>query len=99
MGEADFSQFMRLSNQLVNASENFARGENLTLVLIPTMSKDMDEQPKLAHKVVDVMDRTNRKICVTLLWYNVEKAWEFLCSSPNICKEQRGREVFNKLSM
>ena len=32
----------------------------------------MVEQPKLAHNVVDVVDRTNRKICVTLLRYNVD---------------------------
>ena len=73
MGEADFNQFMRLRNQLVNAAENFAREKNLTPVLIPTMSRDMDERLKLAHKVVDVVDRTNRKICVTLLRYNVDK--------------------------
>ena len=30
MREADFNQFMRLRNQLVNAAENFAREENLT---------------------------------------------------------------------
>ena len=73
MGEADFNQFMRLRNQLVNAAENFAREENLTPVLIPTMSKDMDEQLKLAHNVVDVVDRANKKICVTLLRYNLDK--------------------------
>ena len=73
MGEADFNQFLRLRNQLVNAAGNFAREESLTLVLIPTMSKDMDEQLNLAHKVVDVVDPANRKICVTLLRYNVEK--------------------------
>ena len=73
MGEPDFNQFMRLRNQLVNAGDNFAREENLTLVLIPTMSKDMDEQLKLAHKVVDVVDRANRTIFVTLLRYNVDK--------------------------
>ena len=33
----------------------------------------MDEQLKLAHKVVDVVDQANRKICVTLLRYNVDK--------------------------
>ena len=55
MGDEDFNQFMRLRNQLVNAAENFAREENLTPVLIPTMSKDRDEL-KLAHKVVDVVD-------------------------------------------
>ena len=73
MGEADFNQFMRLRNQLVNAAENFAREENLTPVLIPTISNDMDEQPKRAHKLVVVVDRANRKICVTLLRYNVDK--------------------------
>ena len=72
MREADFNQFMRLRNQLVNAAENFAREEILTPVLIPKMSRDMDEQLKLAHKVVDVVDRMNRKICVTLLRYNVD---------------------------
>ena len=64
---------MRLRNQLVNAAENVTSGENLTPVLIPTMSRDMDEQLKLAHKVVDVVDRANRKICVTLLRCNVDK--------------------------
>ena len=73
MGGADFSRFMTLRNQLVNSAENFAIPENLTPVLIPTMSKDMDEQLKLAHNVVDVVDETNRKICVTLLRYNVDK--------------------------
>ena len=38
MGEAVFNQFMRLRNQLVIAAENFDREENLTPVLIPTMS-------------------------------------------------------------
>ena len=37
------------------------------------MSKDMDEQLILAHKVVHVVDRANRMICVTLLWDNVDK--------------------------
>ena len=73
MGEADFNQFVRLRNQLVIAAENFAREENLTPVLIPTMSKVMHEQLKLAHKVVDVVDRANRMICVTLLRYKVDK--------------------------
>ena len=61
MGEADFNEFMQLKNQLVNATENCAREENLTPVLIPTMSKDMDEQLKLAQKVVDVVDRGKQK--------------------------------------
>ena len=37
------------------------------------MSKDLDELLKLANKVVDVADRANRKICVTLLRYSADK--------------------------
>ena len=33
----------------------------------------MDEQLKLAHKLVDVVDRANKKICVTLVRYNMYK--------------------------
>ena len=77
MGEADFNQFMRLRNQLVNAAENFAREEILTPVLEPTMFKDMDEQLKLAHKVVDVVYRANRTIGVTLLLFKVDKPESF----------------------
>ena len=73
IGEVDFNQFLRLRNQLVNATEIFAREEILTPVLIPTMSRDMDDQLELAHNVVDVVDQPNRKICVSLLRYNVDK--------------------------
>ena len=33
----------------------------------------MEEPLKLTHKVVEVVDRPHRKICVTMLRYNVEK--------------------------
>ena len=32
----------------------------------------MEEQLKLVHEVIDVVDRPNRKICVTLLRYKVD---------------------------
>ena len=37
MGEADFNRFILLRNQLVIATENFAREGNLSAVLIPTL--------------------------------------------------------------
>ena len=52
MGEEDFKQFVRLRNQLIIAAKNIGREENLSPVLIPTMSKNMDEQLKLAHKLL-----------------------------------------------
>ena len=72
MGEADFNQFIRRRNQLVVAADNFPREENLSPVLQSTLSKDMEEQLKLVHKVIDVVDRSNRKICVTMLRYKVD---------------------------
>ena len=77
VGEADFNQFMQLRKQLVIIVENFAREENLSPVLIPTMSKDIDEQLKLAHNAVEVVARANRKICVSLVWYNRDKPENF----------------------
>ena len=73
VGESEFNQFMRLRNQLVNAAWNVAREEKLPPVLIPIMSRDMDDQLKLAHKVFEIVDRANRKIWLTLLRYNVDK--------------------------
>ena len=41
-------------------------------VLQSTLSKDMEELLKLVHKVIDVVDRPNRRICVTLLRYKAD---------------------------
>ena len=73
MGEADFNQFIRQRNQLVVAADNFLREKNLSPVLQYTLSKDIEEQLKLVHKVIDVVDRPSRRICVTLLRYKVDK--------------------------
>ena len=72
MGEADFNQFIRQRNQLVVAADNLLREQNLSPVFQSTLSKDMEEQLKLVHKVIDVLDRPNRKICLTLLRYKVD---------------------------
>ena len=40
---------------------------------VKLLGKDMEEQVKLKHKVVEVVDRPHRKVCVTMLRYNVEK--------------------------
>ena len=72
MGEADFKQFIRQKSQLVLAADNFLREQNLLPVLQSTLSKDMEEQLKLVHKVIDVVDCPNRRICVTLLRYKVD---------------------------
>ena len=69
MGETDFNQFIRQKDQLVVAPDNFLREQNLSPLLQSTLSKDMQEQLKLVHKVIEVVDRPNRRICVTLLRY------------------------------
>ena len=72
MGEADFHQFIRQRNQLVVAADNFLREQYLPPVLQSTLCKDMEEQLKIFHKVIDVVDLPNRKICVTLLRYKAD---------------------------
>ena len=72
MGEADFNQFIRQRNQLVVAADNFLREESLSPVLQSTQCKDMEEQLKLFYKVIDVVDRSKRRICVTLLRYKAD---------------------------
>ena len=74
MGEADFNQFVRQRNQQAVAADNFLREQNLQPVLQSKLSKDMEEQLKLVHKVIDVVDRPNRRICVTLLRYKVNNS-------------------------
>ena len=63
MRESDFNQFMRLRAQLVTAVGKFGREQTLFPIQMPKMSKDTHEQHKLTHRVVDVVDRPNRKIC------------------------------------
>ena len=77
-------------------AESFAREENLTPLLIPTMSKDMDEQSKLAHKAVEVVERPNRKICVTLLRYNVDKL-ESSCAQVRLFARKKEDEKFQQV--
>ena len=72
-GEAYLIQFIWLRNQLVVAVRDFSKEEYMPLVQVKLLAKDMEEQPKFTRKVVEVVDRPHRKICVTMLRYNVEK--------------------------
>ena len=62
MGEADFIQFIRLRNQLVVAVRDFSKEENLPPVQVKLLAKDMQEQLKLTHKVVEVVDRPQKDL-------------------------------------
>ena len=67
MGEADFNHFIRLRNQLVVAVRDFSKEENLPPVQVKLLAKDKEKQLKLTFKVVEVVDRSHRKISVTML--------------------------------
>ena len=71
--DSDFNQFVQLRNQLLIAAKSIGGKQNLSPIQITTMSKDMDEQVKLFHRVVDVVDGPSTKICATMLQYNVDK--------------------------
>ena len=96
MGEVDFNQFIRQRNQLVVAADNFIREENLSPVLQSTLCKDMEEQLKLVHKVIDVVDCPNRMICLTLLRYkadNPDTSWAQVCLFGRKTEEEKFQQI------
>ena len=96
MGEADFIQLIRLRNQLVVAVRDFIKEEKLPPVQVKLPAKDMEEQLKLTHKVVEVVDRPLRKICVTMLRYNVEKP-ETSYVQVRLFGRRKDEENFNQI--
>ena len=71
--ESDFNQFLRVRNQMVIVAQNFGREQKISPLQIPALSKDIDQQPKLPHGVVDILDCPKGKLCATMLHYNVDK--------------------------
>ena len=96
MGETDFNQFTRLRNQLVVAVRNFSEEENLPVMPVKLLAKDTEEQLKLTHRVVEVVDRPHRKICVTMLRYNVEKP-ETSYVLVRLFAKRKDEENFNQI--
>ena len=96
MGEGDFNQFIRQRNQLIVAANNFLREQNLYPVLQCTLSKDMEEQLKLLHKVIDVADRPIRRICVTRLRYKVDNP-ETSYAQVRLYGRKKKEEKFQKI--
>ena len=96
MGEAIFIQFIRPRNQLVVAVRDFSKQENLPPVHVKLQAKDMEEQLKLSHKVVEVVDRPHRKMCVTMLRYNVEKP-ETSYVQVRLFGRRKDEEKFNQI--
>ena len=95
MGESDFNQFLCLRNQLVVAVRDVSKEENLPPVQVK-LAKDMEEQLKLTHKVVEFVDRPHRKICVTMLRYNVEKP-ETSYVQVRLFGRKKDEENFNQI--
>ena len=95
-GEADFIQFIRLRSQLVVAVRDFSKEENMSSDQVKLLAKDMEEQLKLAHRVVEVVDRPHRKTCATMLRYNVEKP-ETSCVQVRLFGRRKDEEKFNQI--
>ena len=94
--EAGSNQFIRLRNQLVVAVRDFSKEENLLPVQLKLLAKDMEEQLKLTHKFVEVVDWPHRKICVTMLRYNVEKP-EISYVQVRLFGRRKDEEKFNQV--
>ena len=60
------------------------------------MSKDTDERLKPTHKVVDIVDRANKKICLTVSRYVHDKRE---CSYPQVrcfASKQKDKNIQQK---
>ena len=93
MGEADFNQFIRQRNQLVVAADNFLREQKLSPVNQSTLSKDMEEQLNLVHKVIDVCGSPKQKDLRDTAAIQCGQPRDFLCSSLPIGMEEKGRKI------
>ena len=56
----------------------------------------MEEQLKLVHKVIDVVDCPNRRICVTLLRYKGDNP-EFSYSQVRLFGRKKEEEKFRQI--
>ena len=63
---------------------------------VKLLAKDMEEQLKLTHKVVEVVDRQHRRNCVTMLRYNVEKP-ETSYIQVRLFGRRKDEEKFNQI--
>ena len=67
------NQFIRQRNQLVVAADNISqRTKFVSSSSIYTIQRH-GGATELVHKVIDVLDRPNRRVSVTLLRYKVDK--------------------------
>ena len=95
MGEVDFNQFIRLRNQLVVAVRDFSKEENLPPVQVKLLAKDMEEQLKLTHKVVEVVDRPHKDLRDYAAPQGGE-ARDFICSGAIVWKKKGRRTIQSK---
>ena len=60
------------------------------------LAKDMEGQLKLTRRVLEVVDRPHRKICVTMLGYNAEKP-ETSYVQVRLFGRRKDQEKFNQI--
>ena len=97
-GESEFNLFVRLRKQLALAAQNFGRDQTFSNIPITTLSKVLEEQSKLVHKVIDVVDHPNRNKLRTFLRYKMFNPRKLHAPIPNFCtKEEEGKNSTNYL--
>ena len=71
MRRSDFNQFLPLRTQLVVTAIFLAENKVRSITEYNNFQK-LEKPLKFFHKVVDVVDMPKRKICMTLMRYNVD---------------------------
>ena len=69
--DSNFKRFVGPRNQPIFATENVTKKQNMSPFELQREPKDKDEQLKIAHKTIKVVDRSNRMTRVNPLQFNL----------------------------
>ena len=99
ISQSDFKDFVNKKNELHIAATNFATVQDLQLqpITIGPFARDMETQLKMAHKVYIVVQEPHRKICVTMLRYNVNNPKSSYVQIRLFVPQQNDKIAFTKL--
>ena len=64
---------------------------------MPKLWINMDEELKLTEEMVDVMDLPNRNVCVSPLWYEVDKSETWYAQVRLFAKKKKEEENFQQI--
>ena len=98
LGHYDFKQFLMLRNQLIVTVDNFTKKEILPYIKVVGMSRDIGEQLKHVHKVIEIAEGPSAK-CVLHCCLTKRTIPKHPTRRYDSLHAGRRKKIFNNLSM